>query len=106
MNKRKLVVAASLLIGGLIGGAAVAEAATSFTAPKDHAQAFITKNSSNQWVAQRQVGFTNIEHPANGLCCFALPTTANPNKSVSVLTTIRRPRPTGQKPMRFTRLNT
>lgn len=86
MKGRKLVAVANLLIGGLMGGAVAAKAATSFTPPKDHAQAFITKNSFNQWVAQRQVGFTNITNPQNGFWCFTLPASANPNKSVPVVT--------------------
>ena len=84
MTRKKLMLVSGLVAAVLVG-AVGAHAATTYTAPKDHAQAFVTTNQFNQWVAQRQVGFTNVENPANGWC-FTLPATANPSKSVPVVT--------------------
>src|SRR5947207_12449748 len=78
---KRVAVVVALAIG-LVGGAAIAHAATSFTAPKDHAQAYVHTNNLGQWVATNQRGFQDISHVSTGHWCFLLPLNADPSRSV------------------------
>ena len=86
MRGRKVLFVFGVLAAGLVVGAVGARAATTSTIPRDHAQAFVTRDAYGRWVANRQLGFTNIENPYQGVWCFTLPASADPTRSVPVVT--------------------